>query len=116
MWQSFSEEIRKTLLRDGLYQRPSEYSDEPYTITMKLIEDGRDHLLLRDPLSIDAPVRLLHGMADTDVPYQVSLKIAEHVNCPDLQLRLIKDGNHRLSTERDLAILTVTIDAMLEGA
>jgi pimeloyl-ACP methyl ester carboxylesterase len=116
MWPNFNEEIRETLLSDGLYQRPSEYSGEPYTITMKLIKDGRDHLLLRDPLSIDAPVRLLHGMADNDVPYQVSLKIAEHVTCPDLQVRLIKDGDHRLSTERDLAILTGTIDAMLERA
>jgi pimeloyl-ACP methyl ester carboxylesterase len=115
MWPGFSEEIRETLLRDGFYQRPSEYSDEPYTITMKLIEDGRNHLLLRDPLVIDAPVRLLHGMADPDVPYQVSLRIAEHVACPDLRVHLIKHGDHRLSTERDLAILTETIDAMLEG-
>ena len=116
MWRGFSKEIRQTLLRDGFYQRPSEYSDEPYTITMKLIEDGRDHLLLRDPLVINAPVRLLHGMADPDVPYQVSLRIAEHVTCPDLRVHLIKDGDHRLSSERDLDLLTSTIDAMLGGS
>jgi pimeloyl-ACP methyl ester carboxylesterase len=116
MWPSFSEEIRETLRRDGIYRRPSEYSDEPYTITMKLIEEGRNHLLFRDPLDIQVPIRLLHGMADPDVPYQVSLRIAEHVTGPDIQVRLIKDGDHRLSTERDLAILTSTIDALLEGA
>lgn len=116
MWPNFSTEIRETLKRDGLYQRPSEYSDEPYTITMKLIEDGRDHLVLRDRLTIDAPVRLLHGMADPDVPYQVSLRIAEHVDCSDLQVRLIKDGDHRLSTERDLDILTSTIADMIDAA
>ena len=53
------------------------------------------------------------GMADPDVPYQVSLRIAEHVTCPDVQVRLIKDGDHRLSTERDLVILTSTIDELL---
>jgi pimeloyl-ACP methyl ester carboxylesterase len=115
MWPNFSEEIRETLRRDGIYQRPSQYSEEPYTITMKLIEEGRNHLLLRGPLPIDVPIRLLHGMADPDVPYQVSLRIAEHVSCPDIQVRLIKDGDHRLSTDRDLAILTSTIDDMLEG-
>jgi pimeloyl-ACP methyl ester carboxylesterase len=116
MWPSFSEEIRAILLRDGIYQSPSEYSDAPYTITMKLIEDGRNHLLLREPLVIDAPIRLLHGMADPDVPYQVSIRIAEHVECPDLRVHLIKDGDHRLSTDRDLAILTSTIDALLDGS
>jgi pimeloyl-ACP methyl ester carboxylesterase len=116
MWPNFSTEIQETLKRDGLYQRPSEYSDEPYTITMKLIEDGRDHLVLRDRLTVDAPVRLLHGMADPDVPYQVSLRIAEHVDCSDLQVWLIKGGDHRLSTERDLDILTSTIAAMIDGA
>lgn len=115
MWPSFSDEIRATLERDGIYQRPSEYSDEPYTITMKLIEEGRNHLLLSRPLVVDAPIRLLHGMADPDVPYQVSLRIAEHVTCSDIQVRLIKDGDHRLSTERDLSILTATIDEMLEA-
>jgi pimeloyl-ACP methyl ester carboxylesterase len=116
MWPNFSDEVRESLLRDGIYQQPSGYGDEPYTITMKLIEDGRNHLMLRDPLRINAAVRLLHGMADPDVPYQVSLQIAEHVECPDLQVRLIKDGDHRLSTERDLNIMTSTIDAMLDGS
>lgn len=116
MWPNFSDEVRETLQRDGMYQRPSEYSDAPYTITMKLIEDGRDHLVLRDPLVVDVPVRLLHGLADPDVPYQISLRIAEHVSCPDLRVNLIKHGDHRLSTERDLAILTATIDAMIEGS
>jgi pimeloyl-ACP methyl ester carboxylesterase len=115
MWPGFSEEIRETLRRDGIYHEPSAYSDQPYTITMKLIEDGRNHLLLRDRLAIDAPIRLLHGMADADVPYQVSLRIAAHVDGPDVQVRLIKDGDHRLSTERDLAILTSTVGDMLDA-
>jgi len=115
MWAGFSDEIRENLTRDGIYQEPSIYSDEPYTITMKLIEEGRDHLLMRDPLVIDKPIRLIHGMADPDVPYHLSLKIAEHVSSEDVQVRLIKDGDHRLSTDRDLGILTRTVANLLDG-
>lgn len=115
MWPNFTEEVRETLRRDGIHREPTAYGEEPYTITMKLIEEGRNHLLLRDRLAIAAPIRLLHGMADPDVPYQLSLRIAEHVESEDVQVHLIKDGDHRLSTDRDLAILTATIAAMIDA-
>ena len=114
MWPSFSEEVRETLRRDGIHREPTAYGEEPYTITMKLIEEGRNHLLLRDRLAITAPIRLLHGMADRDVPYELSLRIATHVESEDVQVHLIKDGDHRLSTDRDLAILTSTIAIMID--
>ena len=114
MWPNFSEEVRETLRRDGTHREPTAHGEEPYTITMKLIEEGRDHLLLRDRLAITAPIRLLHGMADRDVPYELSLRIAAHVESEDVQVHLIKDGDHRLSTDQDLAILTSTIAAMID--
>ena len=109
MWPNFSEEVRETLRRDGIHREPTAYGEEPYTI-----EEGRDHLLLRDRLAITAPIRLLHGMADRDVPYELSLRIAAHVESEDVQVHLIKDGDHRLSTDRDLAILTSTIATMID--
>ena len=81
---------------------------------MKLIEDGRNHLVLRTPLCIDAPVRLLQGMADPDVPYATAIRIAEHVSGSDVQVRLIRDGDHRLSGARDLEILCSTITELLD--
>lgn len=118
MWPAFSEEIQQTLARDGVYFAPSEYGDAAYPITMNLIADGRTHLLLRSPLNIQAPVRLLQGMCDPDVPYQHADKIVDALATGDVELTLIKDGDHRLSRDRDLALLRRTLAglvAMVEG-
>lgn len=116
MWRTFPDEVKEALQRDGVWREPSEYSEEPYTITMNLIVEGRNHLIMRDPLAIRVPVRLLHGMRDSSVPYQLSLKIAETVKSEDVQVLLVKDGDHRLSTERDLAILKRTVAELCDLA
>lgn len=115
MWAEFDEAQRAALSRDGQLSLPSEYSAEPGIVTMALVEDGRRHLLLRAPIPIRVPVRLLHGMCDPDVPYRHALTLADRLEGTDVQIRLMKDGDHRLSTERDLAILTETVDALLAG-
>ncbi len=79
MWAGFSEEQRRTLMAEGRLELPSEYDDSPYVITRKLIEDGRDQLVLREPLPLPFPVRLLHGSADADVPVGVALRLLEHM-------------------------------------
>ena len=114
MWDTFSEEQRRTLARNGVFHEPSEYSEEPYTITMKLIEDGRDHLLLDKPIDLDCPVRLLHGMRDPDVPWQVSIELAGALVGTDVRVTLVKDGDHRLSTESDLKLLCETVEKLCQ--
>lgn len=110
MWAGFSPEIRETLTRDGIYRQPSEYDDGPYEITMKLIEDGRKNLLLRDPIQLTCPVRLIQGMQDPDVPWQTALRVVEQIESQDARVTLIKEGDHRLSTDADLALLAATLD------
>ena len=105
IWDSLSIAERDRLMRDGRLEQPSKYSETPYVITRKLIEDGRDHLLLRSTIAIDTPVRLLHGIGDHDVPYQTSGRLAERLRSADVTLTLIKDGDHRLSRPQDLPIL-----------
>ncbi|MEQ8586952.1 MAG: alpha/beta hydrolase [Thalassobaculaceae bacterium] len=115
MWAEFDSDIRHTLETERIYLEPSEYSDEPYTITMDLIEDGRDHLIMRGPIPIRVPVRLLHGMRDADVPHRLSVLLAERLETDDVQVHLVKDGDHRLSTERDLALLAGAVDELSRG-
>lgn len=91
--------------RDGFVDRPSAYGDGPYRITWRLITEARSHLLLRGPVPFAGPVRLLHGMADPDVPWRQSLRLAEVLTGPDVRLTLVKDGDHRLSRPQDLALL-----------
>lgn len=113
MWREFDDAQRATLQRDRILRLPSEYSPQPYVVTMDLIEDGRSHLLLRAPIHLRIPVRLLQGMRDPDVPYRHALTLADRLEGDDVEVRLIKDGDHRLSTPRDLAILAETVDGLL---
>ncbi|MBY0337803.1 MAG: alpha/beta fold hydrolase [Acetobacteraceae bacterium] len=112
MWAGFPPELREAILRDGLWHRPSEYG-APYPITRALIEEGRNHLLLGGPIALDIPVRLLHGQRDADVPWQHSLRVAEALTSRDVQVTLVKEGDHRLSTPADLALLGRSLAALL---
>ncbi len=112
MWESFSPEVKETLRSDGVYREPSPYGEEPYTITRRLIEEGRDHLLLHRPIALDCPVRLIHGMADPNVPYAFSLRLAERLTSNDVEIQLVKRGDHRLSGEADLRRLAATLEAL----
>jgi pimeloyl-ACP methyl ester carboxylesterase len=115
MWPSFSPEIRETIERDGVYYAPTEYGDQPYAITRKLIEDGRNHLLLDDPIALHCPVHLIHGQRDPDVPWQHSLRTAEQLRSEQVAITLVKDGDHRLARDQDLSRLCRILDRMCEG-
>ena len=91
---------------------PSQYGDA-YPVTLRLIEEGREHLLLDRPIQLDCPVRLLHGQQDPDVPWEHSLRIAAAVSGGDVQVILVKDGDHRLSRPEDLALLRRTLRPLL---
>jgi len=114
MWDAYPQEVRETLQRDGVYHEPSDYGEEPYTITKALIDEGRKHLLLRDPVPIVCPVRLIHGMADPDVPWELAIRLAERLESDDVEVTLIKGGGHRLSEPEDLDRLGTTLARLLE--
>ena len=101
-----------TLKRDGILYVPSQYG-EPTPITMKLIEDGAQHHVLTGTLGLECPIRLLHGQADPDVPWELALTIAQQAVSTDVEVILIKDGDHRLSRPSDLALLRRTVAALL---
>ncbi|MCR0982281.1 alpha/beta hydrolase [Roseomonas populi] len=107
----FTEADRAALERDGVIRRPSEYG-EPIPITRRLLEDGRNHLLLPGPIPYEGPVRLLQGMADPDVPWRHALRIVEALPGPDTMLTLVKDSDHRLSRPQDLALLSRELEAL----
>jgi pimeloyl-ACP methyl ester carboxylesterase len=113
IWHGLSAGERQRLLDEGKLEQPSEYSADPYVITRTLIEDGRRHLLLGHPIAITVPVRLLHGVADRDVPHRISLRLAERLMADDVVVTLIKDGDHRLSRPQDLARLTQAVDELM---
>jgi pimeloyl-ACP methyl ester carboxylesterase len=114
IWRRLSAADRAQLMDEGRIEQPSEYSPEPTVITRALVEDGRKHLLLDDRIGIDAPVRLLHGLADPDVPHQVSLRLQAALTAQDVVASLIKDGDHRLSRPQDLARLCAAVEELVQ--
>ena len=104
IWSTLKPEQRLELLDDEVLRLPSEYG-ESTPITLKLIDEARRHLLLRGPIRLGCPVRLIQGMMDADVPWVTSVRLAERLASPDVRLTLIKDGDHRLSRDQDIALI-----------
>ena len=115
MPEGLGSEVMAQIAEEGFYSAPTEYSDEPYIITRALIEDGNQQLVLTAPLNLDLPVRLIHGTADPDLPWTQSQKLMEVLTSDDVELILVKDGDHRLSSERDLARLIATVEGLIES-
>ncbi|MEQ9504960.1 MAG: alpha/beta hydrolase [Hyphomonas sp.] len=104
MWPEFTPEQQAEILDEGFTLRPSDYG-EPYQITRALIEDGKAWSILDDDIAFTGPVRILQGMQDPDVPWGHALALASALTAADLVLTLVKDGDHRLSRDEDIARL-----------
>jgi pimeloyl-ACP methyl ester carboxylesterase len=116
MWEAeFTLAERTSLLEDGVVFRPSGYSDEPDPITLRLIEDGRQNLVLNGPLHMPMPVRLLQGSGDTEVPTTVAISLFHQIISPDLRLTLVKDADHRFSTLSCLVMITEAVEDILRA-
>ncbi|TCP62985.1 pimeloyl-ACP methyl ester carboxylesterase [Rhodovulum bhavnagarense] len=113
MWAGFARDQRAALMADGRIEIPSGYADSPYTITRRLIEEGRENLVLRDPLRLPFPVRLLQGTADEDVEMTTALRLLAHIDCADARLTLVKGADHRFSEPADLALVEQAITEIL---
>ena len=112
MWAGFDTAQRTALQEAGQVNLPSDYG-APYVITRRLIEDGRDHLVLRAPLKLPCPVRFLQGTADEDVDTTVALRLLEHAQGPDMRLTLVDGADHRFSDADCLALIETTLDEVL---
>jgi pimeloyl-ACP methyl ester carboxylesterase len=104
--KSLSPAQQAALARHGYIETDNPYDDKPYRITKALLDEAHNHLLLRAEIPLDCPVRLIHGTADADVPWQTSERIAAMLRSRDVEVLFVKNGDHRLSEPRDLARLT----------
>jgi pimeloyl-ACP methyl ester carboxylesterase len=109
MWKRFPAAVKQQIEREGLWQRPSLYSEGPYPITRALIEEGRSHLLLGSMIETGCPVRILQGVQDPDVPWQHAVELVSRFARDDVVLTLVKDGDHRLSRPEDIERLIVAV-------
>lgn len=111
----FTDSDKARLATEGRIVAPTPYGDDPYVTTHGFWASGQAHRLLDDVIAIDCPVRLLQGQQDDDVPWQTVLRIADHLRSSDVQTLLVKDGDHRLSRDGDIALLIRTVAALLDS-
>jgi pimeloyl-ACP methyl ester carboxylesterase len=111
----FTQDQKMTILQEGRLERPSPYGDRPQVTSRAFWESGETLRLLHAPIGIDCPVRLLHGQADSDVPWLYSLELMKLLRSADVQATFLKDGDHRLSREQDIALLIATVNGLLEA-
>lgn len=107
-WAGFSEAERERLMAKGRIEQPSDYG-APYIVTRRLIEEGRDNLVLRTPLPMPWPVRLLQGTEDAAVTRSVALALLDHIDGPDASLTLVKGADHRFFSPECLALIDATL-------
>ena len=113
----FTEAEKATIATQGRLVRPlsPDYDGEPMSTSLAFWQSGQDNLLLDRSITLTCPVRLLHGQADVDVPWQTSLRLAEALHSAQVQVTLIKDGDHRLSRDQDIALLLRTLANLPTG-
>ena len=110
----FSDEQKASLKRDGRIEEPNPYGPEPQCFTRPFWESGQDMLLLETEIAIDAPVRLLHGEVDHEVPVDIALRLMRQLRSSDVQLNVINGGGHRLSEPHEIAAILHTVENLLE--
>jgi pimeloyl-ACP methyl ester carboxylesterase len=110
----FTPEQKLQIARDGRLEEPSPYGPEPTVTTRTFFESAEAHRLLHVEIPVDCPVRLLHGMRDTDVPAQYAAELMAKLRSGDVQTILVKQGDHRLSRGQDIDLLIETVSSLLD--
>lgn len=107
-WANFDMAQKAALKAAGYVELPSDYM-EPYIVTMRMIEDGRQNLVLREPLDLPFPTRFLQGTEDTAVTTETAVRLLEHATGADIRLTLVKGSDHRFSEPHDLAMIEAAV-------
>lgn len=105
MWEQFPPSAKTAIMEQGVYLRPSDYSDEPYAITRNFIEEGRCHLIGPGGFDPGCPVIVLQGLLDQDVPWEHALELEATLRGDHVRIHAVPEGDHRLSQPEDLDLL-----------
>lgn len=115
LWDAFTPEQQRELHEQGALELPNcREGGRPYPITMELIAESGDHLVLDGPIPVHCPVHLIHGMKDEDVPWEFSVALNEKLESQDVKTTLVDDGGHSMSEAKHLQLLCRTLDRMLK--
>lgn len=112
VWSRMPDDVRRVLMEQGMFTVPSDYSETPYCFSRNFIEDGRNHLIFGKDIELGCPVRILQGMNDPDVPWLHACNFAGQLAHDKVTVTLVRDGDHRLSREEDIAVLWRAVETL----
>lgn len=115
-WSGFDAETRAKLMTTGAVQVDSPYDERPYTITRKLIEEARNHLILSRPLTAPCPVRILHGTEDAAIPVSTGYELFDHVSGSDIRMTVVKGADHRFSSPECISLISRTVEDITQSS
>ncbi|XP_056313083.1 abhydrolase domain containing 10, depalmitoylase a isoform X1 [Danio aesculapii] len=108
-------ETKKEIEEQGFWKFPTKHNEEGfYTLSLDFLKEAENHCILHSPIPISCPIRLVHGLKDSDVPWHVSLQVAERVLSNDVDVVLRKHGQHRMSEKEDIKLMVYTIDDLID--
>ena len=110
----FTDEDKLALARDGKLEQPNPYGPEPYVTWRGFWESGAAHRLLNNVIDLTNPIRLVHGEQDQEVHLGVPLKLLSDLRSSDVQLKVIKNGGHRLSEPHEIHAILVELQLLME--
>lgn len=110
----YSDSEKATILRDGRIEQPNDYGDTPTVTTRGFWASGEANKMMTGPIAFDGPVRLLQGQRDKEVPWERALTLAGLFRSDAVQTVLVKDGDHRLSRDHDLALIIRSVEDVLQ--
>ncbi len=111
--ENANSKIRKELKNKGIYWQDSYYSHQKTPITSKFIKDSKNFYILEKNISLECPVRLVHGLKDMDVSYKRSIDLGENISSNDLSFYFFPEGDHRLSKPEEISALIKIVEEIL---
>lgn len=108
-------QARKEFEEKGEWTVPTKHSEEGvYKFSMDFLREAENHCVLQSPIPVTCPVRLIHGLKDEDVPWHISMQVAERVLSPDVDVILRRHGQHRMSEKDDIKLMVYTVDDLID--
>ncbi|KAJ8390593.1 hypothetical protein AAFF_G00101990 [Aldrovandia affinis] len=114
-FKSLPLEVRKEFEEKGEWTVATKHNDEgSYTLSMNFLQEAETHCVLQCPIPVTCPVRLIHGLKDQDIPWHISMQVAERVLSTDVDVILRKHGQHRMGEKDDIKLMVYTIDDLID--
>ncbi|GAA4032973.1 alpha/beta hydrolase [Sphingomonas rosea] len=111
----YGDEDKRTLEAEGELRRDNPYGGDAELTTLSFWRSGEALKLLDRTIDFAGPVRLLHGDRDAEVPLDIAFRLKDALASEDVQLIIVKGGNHRLSGPGELALLERTVIDLLKS-